>query len=204
MSKNSEAVKRWRQNTKRKLILAMGNKCIICGYNKCDDVLSFHHVIPGEKDVQWSSIRANIKSFKFILKEMKKCVLLCSNCHGELHSSRSETKLPQHYETLTDETIEALADGTSSLIPKTPCPICKTLKPEWFMTCSRKCGYTLAAGRKIDWSKYDAIEMFKTLSSDKIAEIIGCSSGAVMIRVKKLDPEGKIWKPAKQSRMTRK
>ena len=50
MSKSSEAVKKWRRNTKLKLITCMGSKCQICGYNKSQNALEFHHIDPEEKD----------------------------------------------------------------------------------------------------------------------------------------------------------
>ena len=115
---------------------------------------------------------------------MKKCVLLCSNCHGELHSSRCETKLPEQYTILTDEVIVGLIDGTSNFIPKTPCPVCQTMKPEWHMTCSPKCGYKLAAGRKIDWNSIpNLLELYKEKSAEDIGTEIGCSVSAVMRRL---------------------
>ena len=44
MSKNSEAVKRWRKNTKDRMVIAMGGCCQICGYNKTHKALEFHHI----------------------------------------------------------------------------------------------------------------------------------------------------------------
>ena len=44
MSKSSEAVKEWRRNTKLKLIVCMGSKCQIFGYNKSQKALEYHHI----------------------------------------------------------------------------------------------------------------------------------------------------------------
>lgn len=86
MSKNSERVMRWRKNAKRKLIEAFGGGCGICGYNKCYEALEFHHLDPSQKETQWSKINGSIRGWEYIVYEMSKCVMLCSNCHKEVHA----------------------------------------------------------------------------------------------------------------------
>jgi len=76
---------------KKKLVDLMGGSCKICGYNKCLQALEFHH-FDENKDHSISDLMK--RSFKFSLKEITKCVLLCSNCHRELHS---EMKFPIEY-----------------------------------------------------------------------------------------------------------
>lgn len=56
--------------------------CSRCGYNICDAALEFHHLDPAEKDSAISSLHKT----EDIIKEAEKCVLLCSNCHRELHA----------------------------------------------------------------------------------------------------------------------
>lgn len=77
-----EKVVSWRQRTKKKLVEYKGGKCIICGYNKCIRSLIFHHRNPAEKEF---SITGKTISFEKLKKEVDKCDLLCSNCHGEEH-----------------------------------------------------------------------------------------------------------------------
>lgn len=72
----------WRVNAKRKLVEYKGGKCCICGYNKCDQALDFHHVDQSTKEF---SISSRIRSFSKILEEVDKCILVCSNCHREIH-----------------------------------------------------------------------------------------------------------------------
>ena len=69
-----------------------GGKCAVCGYDKCQRALSFHHVNPKEKDFDLSS-RGLTRSWERIKKEIDKCVLLCANCHMELHDG--VTQLPK-------------------------------------------------------------------------------------------------------------
>lgn len=61
-----------------------GGKCIKCGYDKCIKALEFHHLDPSKKDFTISN-----DHFKLLdaVNESKKCVLICSNCHKELHDN---------------------------------------------------------------------------------------------------------------------
>ena len=71
---------------KRKALEYLGNKCSVCGYDKCDAALEFHHLDPSIKEL---GIGGNYNlSWKRIELELDKCVLLCSNCHRELHNDR--------------------------------------------------------------------------------------------------------------------
>ena len=89
VSKASEKVKRWRKASKVKIVKAMGGKCVICGYCKCNAALVLHHLNPDEKEIGLGAIRANPKNWVYIVKELRKCVLLCANCHGEVHDGLS-------------------------------------------------------------------------------------------------------------------
>lgn len=78
-----ERVIKWKKDNRLKAINYLGGKCIICGYNKCIAVLSFHHRDPSIK--KFNINNATSKSWKTIKEEIKKCDLLCANCHMELH-----------------------------------------------------------------------------------------------------------------------
>ena len=69
---------------KQKAIEYLGGKCSICGYNKCSRALEFHHINPDEKDNTISNLYNY--SWEKIKKELDKCILLCANCHRELHN----------------------------------------------------------------------------------------------------------------------
>lgn len=43
-------VKRRRHKVKNMSLEYKGNKCCICGYDKCKDALDFHHLDPTKKD----------------------------------------------------------------------------------------------------------------------------------------------------------
>lgn len=58
--------------------------CFICGYSKYTGALEFHHIDPSTKSFSIGGNGAG-KNLNEILKELAKCVLLCSNCHREVH-----------------------------------------------------------------------------------------------------------------------
>lgn len=66
-----------------------GGKCEKCGYNKCNSALEFHHINPKEKDFSISKLKRYSFSNK-IKKELDKCMLLCANCHREIHNENLE------------------------------------------------------------------------------------------------------------------
>ena len=72
-----------RENRKYALYL-LGDKCIVCGFDKYKCALDIHHVDPVIKDPNFSGYRG--WSRKRIEKEVKNCVLLCRNCHAAVHS----------------------------------------------------------------------------------------------------------------------
>lgn len=68
-----------------------GGKCNICGYKKCKRALVFHHIDPKTKSFGISA-RGFTRSWEKIKKELDKCIILCSNCHMEIHDGI--TQLP--------------------------------------------------------------------------------------------------------------
>jgi hypothetical protein len=52
--------------------------------------LALHHLDPSQKDLSLSAIRANPKNWETIVKELRKCVLVCHNCHSEIHAGVRE------------------------------------------------------------------------------------------------------------------
>lgn len=86
MSKSSEAVISWRKRTKLRIIEAMGGRCCECGYSFCQDVLELHHLEPSDKKFSFGGIRARPRSWKTIVEELKKCIMVCANCHREIEA----------------------------------------------------------------------------------------------------------------------
>lgn len=68
---------------KRKLVEYLGGKCMKCGYNKYLSILEFHHI--RDKNFNINVKLGNGCALPFLKKEVDKCLLLCPNCHRELH-----------------------------------------------------------------------------------------------------------------------
>jgi transposase len=80
-----ERVARRRRNVKRILVEEAGGRCVICGYNRCQRVLQFHHLDPSTKSFHLGEAGAT-RSLARSRAEARKCVLLCANCHGEVEA----------------------------------------------------------------------------------------------------------------------
>jgi hypothetical protein len=79
---NKISVINFRRRVKSKLVEYKGGCCEKCGYNKSEQVLQFHHTNPNEKDF---TISGKSYSFERLKKEVDKCILVCANCHIEIH-----------------------------------------------------------------------------------------------------------------------
>ena len=79
-----DGVKRRRQKIRRTLLEEHGGRCSKCGYDKCEAALEFHHLDPEGKDF---TLATTSKSLAAIREEAKKCILVCANCHRELHNA---------------------------------------------------------------------------------------------------------------------
>ena len=110
---------------KFKAVELLGGKCSICGYNKCLDALEFHHLDPSKKEFAFNKMR--LISWPRMIKELKKCILLCANCHRETHY---QEKTYGNSESNKLQKIELKPTGT-----------CLTCKVDVYGTkyCSYKC-----------------------------------------------------------------
>ena len=79
----SDRVSNTRRKNKSLLIEEFGGSCIQCGYNKNPAALEFHHLDPTikERKVIGSSLSLNRQR-----EEANKCILVCANCHREIHN----------------------------------------------------------------------------------------------------------------------
>lgn len=59
--------------------------CKICGYNRCTASLDFHHKESNSKDGSVGRLIGDGNLSK-VLEEISKCVIVCKNCHYEIHS----------------------------------------------------------------------------------------------------------------------
>lgn len=74
--------RRW--TSKIELVQSLGGKCKRCGFDKHPGAFHFHHKDPSTKSYE---INANKLLTKDRWQEVKKCELLCANCHAIEHSN---------------------------------------------------------------------------------------------------------------------
>lgn len=84
---NSCLVNTRRKQVKEKAVEYKGGSCVRCGYNKCIHALVFHHKNPAKKEFLISG--NHCYAWERIKRELDKCVLLCHNCHTEVHAECS-------------------------------------------------------------------------------------------------------------------
>ena len=94
---NTERFKKWRQRWKEALVHASGGRCQIltCGYSRCINAMEFHHIDPNEKDFGLGTLRSSPTMNDAIEAELLKCIMICSNCHKEIHADLIE--IPEEY-----------------------------------------------------------------------------------------------------------
>jgi len=73
---------------KRKLFLVdqRGGCCEKCGYNKNLAAFEFHHKDPGAKESQLDMRKLSNSTMEWIESEFEKCLVVCANCHREVHN----------------------------------------------------------------------------------------------------------------------
>ena len=179
---NSIQVKAWRKRFKQKLIDSFGGKCGICGYCKCNETLGFHHLDPTTKEFGLGKMMGNPHKWEYVIPELKKCVLLCANCHGEIHAG--VTTIPYGIRLCDDSIIIEQQEKERTRL--TNCPICKSLMSVHRITCSVECAAKKAG--TVIWDAVDLYDLWKTkrIPQTHIASALGISGSAVRKRLIKL------------------
>ncbi len=150
-----------RQNKKRRAVEYMGGKCIVCNYDKCIAALHFHHIEPHDKEFGFSSNMT--KPFEVLQIELNKCIIVCSNCHSEIHAGLMEI---DEYVVLQNEIRQTYIPETKPVVNYAPVvkiskkPDKETLeKLVWEMSCVKigeKYGVSDNAVNK--WCKFYGIQ----------------------------------------------
>jgi hypothetical protein len=183
MTKGSEIIKRHREKVKKLIVDSMGGSCQVCGYKKCIAALELHHINPQEKDFSFSKVRANNANWAKIVEELRKCILVCANCHREVHNN--DLKLPTNYKKF-DETFKFV--GSKRLKVYDNCSICGNIKPETQKYCSTKCHATSKKNSgKINWDSINLEELIKKYKTNvAVGEFLGVSDAYISRRRRKL------------------
>lgn len=71
---------------KLQLVQKAGGHCSICGYRKNLAALAFHHNKTSKKEFKLDMRSLSNRTLQAVMKEFNKCILVCHNCHAELHN----------------------------------------------------------------------------------------------------------------------
>ena len=173
-------VKEYRKRIRKRMADAFGGKCGICGYDKYVSALEFHHLDPSKKEFSLKSYTIN--NWKLIVKELRKCVCVCSNCHKEIHGN--VTELPDDINHF-DETY-AIKETFSKPKFYDDCPVCGKRKNAERKYCSMSCSNKTK--EKFNWNDYDVEDMLyrKHMKLAVVARVVGISDNALRKRLGKL------------------
>lgn len=80
-----KAVAKRRKKIREQAIEHLGGKCFYCGYNRCLAALDFHHIDESTKKFGISQDGLT-RSWERTKQELQKCILVCANCHREIHA----------------------------------------------------------------------------------------------------------------------
>jgi hypothetical protein len=72
-------------------------ECELCGYNKCQAAMEFHHAT-GEKKLTVGNFKDQVPTAARkaqLLEEFKKGIFVCANCHREIHATKGADGLPR-------------------------------------------------------------------------------------------------------------
>lgn len=182
MSKSSGRVKKWRSKTKEVIVESMGGKCQCCNYDVIHS-LDCHHINADGKEFSISCAMANPKNWKSIVMELRKCVLVCANCHREIHAG--VRNLPEKFCSF-NENFKDFDRIKRKIIEYDFCPVCGKEKDSSNVTCSYKCAGSL--GGKVDWKSIDIISLFEKNDKNytRTGTILGVSDNSVRKRLKKI------------------
>jgi hypothetical protein len=155
------------ESQRRKKIFAVeqfGGECQLCGYKKCINALEFHHLDKSQKEeephyviMRWSWEKA--------IKELEKCILVCSNCHQEIHYKYIDIDLKPLQKTFF----------------KKQCPVCE----EEFLTSNDEQKYcdTICMGmsyRRIERPTLEELQdLLSKYSYVKVGKMYGVSDNAI-------------------------
>ena len=126
---------------KRKLELVeyKGGKCEKCTYDENMAALEFHHLNPSEKSFQLDSRHLSNTSIKKLKEEADKCVLVCANCHREIHHPEfTKENIQKMLEQFSVKTVKIMDTSTKKM---SICPNCNREFPSVSgkIFCSDEC-----------------------------------------------------------------
>lgn len=173
---NSKDVCSFVKRRKANLIKVFGGQCCICGFNAFQEALEFHHVNPDEKDFALSS--SEMKNLEAQLEELKKCILVCSNCHKGIHAG--DYDVPENWQELyNNEQADLLREELAQLLQK-QLFFCKNCGKEISHGATFCTDCLHLSQRKVERPSREKLkELIRTAAFTQIASYFGVSDKAI-------------------------
>jgi len=172
LSKSKHVVS-WRRRTKARMVAAFGGKCCVCQKEYPQEVFEFHHLDPAEKDFAFGSVRSNCLSWDKIVNELRKCVMVCANCHRLVEYGHGE--IPENAFRFDESYVDYKKLERKQRMDRCRCGREK-LKSQKF--CSIECSNFYS--RKVEWPSKDVLkDLLKYKSLNQIGKLYGVTHSAV-------------------------
>ena len=170
---------RWRSKAKLWLVRYSGGKCQSCGYNQCHGALAWHHLHNKAEGI--SKLINKCAAWDKIIEEADKCVMVCQNCHCEIHAGmRPCPQVDLEKRALTLATI--LAERPVPKIRQvTSCAVCGAAINATKRFCSMRCVHK--SQEKTTWPD-NLASLVQASSCRAIARSLGVSDKAVVKRLR--------------------
>lgn len=104
----TDPIRKRRTDRKRAITNLVGG-CQLCGYKKCQRNLTFHHLWNKEFEISSREFQFSLSK---VLNEIRKCIVVCHNCHGEVHEGLISTKLVKEQHQVFVEVLAKLTKMT--------------------------------------------------------------------------------------------
>lgn len=162
---------------KNDLISIFDSKCCICGFDSFQEGLDFHHVNPKEKSFSFGS-QAPTKALEKQLEELRKCILVCANCHRGIHAGK--ILLPENWNTFFNEERAKVLIEENKMIRNGKIHYCQrcgkiiTRKSTYCVECSQ------LISRKADRPSREKLkELIRSKPFTQIASMFNVSDNAI-------------------------
>lgn len=187
MSNSYAQVKKAKEKRKLQIVQVMGNSCAICGYNKSIHALELHHINPKDKEFSFSKL-GSFPNWEKLKKELSKCILLCANCHREVHDISIET--PELISSYNNSIAEQFQNDVQ--IKKYYCSNCG--KQTWGKTRTGLCSDCLQLEKRIVErpSREELKNLIKNTPFTKIGLMYGVSDNTIRKWCKSVNLPSKV------------
>ena len=173
-------VSQFRRRRKNNLIKVSGNQCCLCGYHKTNSALEFHHLVPEEKSYSIAK-NGTCHDLEKDLAEIKKCILVCANCHREIHDGLYALSFLKEKQIFLEEEAEELRRDKQQKITKTIyyCNKCgKQLRSKTLTGMCQDC-YRQSTRHITRPSRAELKDLIRKMPFTKIAQQYNVSDNAI-------------------------